>query len=93
MHRMSLPPLLDISVAPELLKLCQDACDEKKILACDASNVERITTPAFQILISLFNMRKAAGLNTRVVDASTQFSEAAAALGLSQWFMEEDTHG
>lgn len=92
-HCIVLPSILDISAASALLSTCKDMQDEAEPLLLDATAVERITTPAFQVIISLIKTRKAAGRLTQLQSASTPFTDAAGALGLSGFFKEEAAHG
>lgn len=91
-HTIALQSVLDITGAPALLQVCTEVQDDKRDILIDASDVERITTPAFQVLISLYKTRKAAGLATSISAASNVFNDAMAALGLSQFFKEGEPH-
>lgn len=93
LHRIALSPVLDISAAPALLTTCKEIQDHSETVSIDASHVERITTPAFQVLVSLIKTRKAAGHTTHLGATSTAFNDAAASLGLSAFFKEEAPNG
>lgn len=92
-HSIALPAILDISAASALLTNCRDIQDHVEPVTLDASAVERITTPAFQVIVSLIKTRKAAGHVTQLHAASPPFNDAAASLGFTAYFKEEAAHG
>jgi ABC-type transporter Mla MlaB component len=80
-----LSSVLDITGAPALLDLCKKFTDSTASLNIDASDVERITTPALQILISLIKKRLSQNLHTQVNPRSNAFENAIKALGVSDF--------
>ena len=94
MHHIALTPVLDITGAPALLKMCNQHADNQLPLTIDASNVERITTPAFQILIACITKRRAQNLSTTIASQSDAFKDSAKTLGFAAFFNQEElVHG
>ena len=92
-HSIVLPAILDISAAADLLVTCRDMQDQAEPVTIDASAIERITTPAFQVLIALIKTRKTTDKATQLHAPSPAFSDAASALGFTAFLKEEAAHG
>jgi len=91
--KAALPPSLDINHAVSFLEQCQDWRGGKGALRIDASAVERITTPALQILLALLTSRSAQNRASTITNPSEAFTRALVTLGLEPHFKEHISHG
>ncbi len=92
-HRFELSPVLDITGAHALREACLGLVTKRSTITLDASLVERITTPAIQILVSLIKSRRESGYGTQIAAASETFEKTVATLGLASFFAQEQVHG
>jgi anti-anti-sigma regulatory factor len=84
----NLPSRVDISCAVDVYKEINEAVSDNKNITFSASNVERITTPGIQLLISAANTIKAKGGTFLVSWPSDIFKETLSDLGFSNQLKE-----
>ena len=92
-QRLALPAVADLGYAQMLKSKLVDALEQEKGVLIDASEVQRITTPCFQILISATRTFADAGRALTFVSRSAAFTETANVLGLESFFREESDRG
>lgn len=92
-NTLKLPTVLDITGAPSLLESCRELQLVQGSLSLDASEVERFTTPALQILLALFKKRNNANLPTCIINPTSNFENAVKALGFDPFLKEAVTNG
>jgi anti-anti-sigma regulatory factor len=86
---LTLSPVVDILAAPDLHAALLKALERGRTIAIDAAPVERISTPAIQVLLAAAKAAEAAKLKFRVTNPSPALVSAFADLGLKptldQW--------
>lgn len=92
-HTIAIPSVLDITGAPALLARCKELAQTNSPIAIDASGVERITTPALQVLVALLKKRRTQGFATTIAPQSEHFMTTVKTLGLTSFFEQEQAHG
>lgn len=81
---VTLPPILDLTVVASLKLDLLAALGLAEGLEVDASNVQRVTTPCLQLMVSAArSFAEAGGPSLKVTGATLCFDESATALGLA----------
>ncbi len=91
--KVTLPPILDIHHAAALLENTKSWGDSRGHLYINASSVERVTTPALQILLALLTYRRNHRRPASIQAPTDAFIQAIATLGLEPFFKEHLVHG
>lgn len=79
-----LPPIVDRTVVADLRTSLLELLANDDVIEVKASDVERITTPAFQLLVSLKIQAEEDKKQMVIVDPSFAFKDAAKGLGLKK---------
>ncbi len=79
-----LPQISDRSAAAPLRDVLLDMLKNDESIEVGAAEVERITTPVFQLLVSLRMQAEEDGKRVVIVDPSDVFKDAAKGLGLKK---------
>ena len=77
-----LPAVLDLTTAADLKKQLLGAMGQAKSFSVDAANVQRITTPCFQVLVAAQKDVRAGGGVMKILNVPDVFREPANTLGL-----------
>lgn len=80
---LKLPVALDIAAAEGLYQLIVENLDYENDLIVDVGEIECISTPCIQILVSASNALSIKGLRLRVKNKNDEFSEKMTLLGLN----------
>lgn len=84
-YHIIIDSIVDLSNLDNLLKNCQLADEsEAKVIYIDASQVERLRTPAFQLIIAFKNYLEAQGRELIINSPSEAFKNMANCLGLNK---------
>lgn len=86
----TLDPICDISAAEGLLEKMRAYAEHASAVCVDGSQVERFTTPAAQILLSVKKHCDDTGKAFTLQSASQAMTHALATLGLDSQFIHED---
>ncbi|HXZ67698.1 MAG TPA: STAS domain-containing protein [Alphaproteobacteria bacterium] len=83
---VSLPPIANLTAAADLKQSLVDALDSGKGVEIDASAVQNITSPCWQILVAAAKSfgEAATAMPFKVTKPSPAFVEAAGILGITQ---------
>ncbi|MFZ1992045.1 MAG: STAS domain-containing protein [Alphaproteobacteria bacterium] len=83
---VTLPPIANLTAAADLKQSLVDALDSGKGVEIDASAVQNITSPCWQVLVAAAKSFGEAATATpfNVTKASPAFIEAAGTLGIAQ---------
>ena len=83
---VSLPPIANLTAAADLRHSLIDALHSGKSVEIEASAVQNITSPCWQVLLAAAKSFGAAGTPASfvVTNPSTAFAEAASTLGIAQ---------
>ena len=84
--QVSLPPILNLSVAEELREKFLQHIPLGSDLELDASQVETITTPCVQVIVAAGISIEDVGNKLAIHNPSTAFSDAFSDLGLNEYF-------
>lgn len=85
-----LEPIVDLSNIENLHKACISALDDNSnTVTIDASQVERLKTPAFQLLISFKNTCKDVGKTVIISSPSDGFKNLSMCLGAWELFNDK----
>lgn len=87
--RIALDDVLDISSAQSLHAQVSEAFVNHSSIVLEASKVERMTTPAAQIILSLLQSSNAEKKACRIESGSEPFVQACRDLGLNQLLDEK----
>lgn len=80
---IALHPVMDLTTAAELKSALLSAIEKGAPIAVDAANVQRITTPCFQVLVAAAGDVQKAGGSMKFLNVPDVFREPAETLGLS----------
>ena len=85
--RIALDPILDLASISALQASCKEAllCNAPSV-CIDASNVERLKTPIFQLLLSLQKSLQAKQLTLVIEKPSDAFKDLSSCLGILSAF-------
>ncbi len=83
---VELPAILDLGTVHALREQLVAALADQTTVSIDASKVERIGTPAVQVLLAAGRALSADGRNLLIGDASETFRAAFSDLGLGEQF-------
>ena len=83
---VSLPPIANLTAAADIKQSLVDALDSGKGVEIDASAVQNITSPCWQVLVAAAKSfgESATAMPFHVTKASPAFIEAATTLGIAQ---------
>jgi anti-anti-sigma regulatory factor len=84
-----LEPRLDVPAAGHLKSELSALLDQPGVVHLDASRVARISTAACQVTVAFVVAMRNLGRTVRVVSPSAAYLKAFAALGLTQFVIEE----
>lgn len=83
-YALALPAAMDLTTAAELKQMLLAAVDSAKPIVVDAANVQRITTPCFQVLVAAARDMQKTGGSMKIVNVPDVFREPAQTLGLCE---------
>ena len=83
MSQLELPADLGIEGAEPLRDAVLKKVGNKQVLKLDGAQVGRLHAASLQVLAALFLQRRAAGLETRIENASDELKDAARITGLA----------
>src|SRR5262249_3830565 len=82
--QVSLPPIANLTAAADLKHSLVDVFHSRKGVEIEASAVQNITSPCWQVLVAAAKSFGAASMSYSVVNPSPAFVEAAGILGIAQ---------